>query len=131
MGNAAFRSPTVGARKALAARFGLPYSDDMQDWEWEVADAERFDEFVGVYRLAELSDDERFSLMEVLVQCAEDMELQSNYDTAWSAIESLLLSRPSLHWSTVAYWACLHEAEPVALFRVSGNMRHVWSVISA
>lgn len=125
------RSPTYAARKELALRFALPFAEDMQDWEWEVADVERFDEFIGVYRLASLSDDERFSLMEMLIQCTEDMTLQSNYAAAWSTIEPLLLSRPDLHRSTVAYWACLHEAEPVARFRVSGNMRQLWHVISA
>jgi len=131
MSNAASRSPTAAARKALAARFRLPYSDEMQDWEWEVADAERFGEFVDAYRLAELTDDERFSLVELLVQCAEDLKLPSNYEAAWSAIEPLLLSSPNLHRSTVAYWARLNEVEPQALFQVSENMRRVWSVISA
>lgn len=125
------RSRTYAARKELAARFALPFAEDMQDWEWEVADATRFDEFIGVYRSASLNDDERSSLMEVLIQCTEDMELQSNHVAAWSTIEPLLLARPDLHRSTVAYWACLHEAEPAARFRVSANMRQLWRVISA
>lgn len=125
-----FRSTTNAARKELAARFALRFAEDMQDWEWEVADAKRFDEFIGVYRSAGLNDDERFSLMEMLIQCIEDMELQSNYVAAWSNIEPLLLSRPDLHRSTVAYWACLHEVESLARFRVSEKMRQLWHVIS-
>ncbi|WP_093195206.1 hypothetical protein [Variovorax sp. YR750] len=124
------RSPTCAARRELAARFALPFAEDMQDWEWEVADAARFDELISVYCSANLNDDERFSLMEMLIQCAEDMELQSNYTAAWSTIEPLLLSRPDLHRSTVAYWACLRGTEPEAQFRVSKNMHKVWSVIS-
>jgi hypothetical protein len=34
---------------SLATRFGLPYHDDMQDWEWEVADSARFEEFLATY----------------------------------------------------------------------------------
>ncbi len=37
------------ARKALAARSGRPYSDGMQDWEWEVADAHRVGDFLSTY----------------------------------------------------------------------------------
>lgn len=125
------RAPTYAARKELATRFALPFAEDMQDWEWEVADAERFDEFIDAYRSENLNDDERFSLMELLIQCTEDMGPQSSYDAVWSTIEPLLLSRPDIHRSTVAYWACLHEAEPTARFRASENMHRVWRVISA
>jgi hypothetical protein len=125
------RWPTATARTALAARFDLSYSVDMQDWEWEVADAQRFEEFLDAYRSANLSDDERFSLMEILVQCVEDLALQSTYAAGWSAIEPLLLSNARLHRTTIAYWACLGRSEPEARFQVSASMRHVWGVISS
>lgn len=47
--------PSTEARRALAKRFDLPYADEMQDWEWEIADASRFEEFSAAYSLAELS----------------------------------------------------------------------------
>jgi hypothetical protein len=58
------RWPTSQARMALSARFKLPYDDSMQDWEWEVADPARLSEFLGAYSCGQLTDDERFSLME-------------------------------------------------------------------
>ncbi|MPM16375.1 hypothetical protein SDC9_62754 [bioreactor metagenome] len=125
------RYPTDTARKKLATRFALPFDSSMQDWEWMVADGERFEEFIDVFRLENLNDDERFSLMEVMIQCVEDMELQSEREAAWLSMEPLLLSRPDIHRSTVEYWACLDETESEACFRVSGNMREVWRVISA
>jgi hypothetical protein len=102
----------------------------MQDWEWEVADASRFPELVQLYRSADLSDDERYSLMEMLVQCVEDMADQSVAATAWSQIEPLLLLRPGLHRSTVIYWSCLGEAEPEAQYSVSRHMRALLPSIS-
>lgn len=95
----------------------------MQDWEWEVADASRFADFLDLYRTGELSDDERFSLMEILVQCAEDLEGNSPAKPAWSQIEPLLLQRLELHLSTVVYWACPAEVDPEAQFFVSPYMR--------
>jgi len=95
----------------------------MQDWEWEVADASRFAEFLTLYRDGELSDGERFSLMEILVLCAEDLEGHTPAKPAWSQIEPLLLQRLELHLSTVVYWACSAEVDPEAQFLVSPCMR--------
>lgn len=122
---------TDTARKKLATRFALPFDSSMQDWEWMVANGERFEKFIDVFRLENLNDDELFSLMEVMIQCVEDMELQSEREAAWLSMKPLLLSRPDIHRSTVEYWACLDETESEACFRVSGNMREVWRVISA
>jgi hypothetical protein len=49
LGEPATFIPSTAAREALAARFGLAYSDRMQDWEWEVADVDRFGEFLDAY----------------------------------------------------------------------------------
>jgi hypothetical protein len=63
-----WRFPTEQAIASLAARFDLPNESYMQDWEWEVADPERIDEYITVYNSGELNDDERFTLMETIVQ---------------------------------------------------------------
>lgn len=129
--NGPLRAPTCAARMKLVAQLALRFSVEMQDWEWEVADGGRFGEFLDLYCTGNLNDDERISLMEILIQSGEDMEPPSEFDAAWSALEPLLLSRPELHRSTIMYWACLHETEPAALFRVSANMRKVWRALSA
>jgi hypothetical protein len=114
--------PSTAARKEIAARLSLPYSDQMQDWEWEVADVGRFGEFLDAYRNA-AHDDERFSLMEILIQCVEEMSSLDCYEPAWQAIRSLLLARTNLHRATVQYWACLGETDADAQFFVSRLMR--------
>lgn len=123
--------PSTAARTALAARFGLPYADSMQDWEWEVAEAAKFDEFLGVYRDVNLPDEERASLMEMLLQCIEETESASDFASFWSAIEPLLVARAALHRPTIAYWSCLSEAAPEHCFRVSPFMRRVWKLAEA
>jgi len=60
--------PTRTAIDALAARFGLPNRPDMQDSEWEVAGPTRLDELINAYKSGELDDDERFTLMETIIQ---------------------------------------------------------------
>ncbi|MEJ5151784.1 hypothetical protein WH265_14810 [Comamonas sp. MYb396] len=121
--------PSQMAREALATRFGLPFHYSMQDWEWEVADVKRFDEFFEAYRAEGVTDAERYSLMEILIQCVEEMPL-SLFDSAWQRIELSLLARPEIHASTISYWACLEDIGPEAEFEVSRNMRRIWRMIS-
>ena len=45
----------------------------MQDWEYELADAARFQKSLGAYRCADLSEAELSSLMEVFIQCIEGL----------------------------------------------------------
>lgn len=119
------RYPSTNARKVLAAKFGLPYADAMQDWEWEVADCARFEEFLAGYRSAEITDDERFSLMEFLLQCVEEMPDEERVASAWRAIESHLIDNMNIHRSTVRYWACVGEQNLHSCFRVAPNMRRL------
>lgn len=117
--------PDRTPQRALSERFGLPFSPSMQDWEWEVADASRFDEFVDAFLTGELRDDELVSLMEILVQCTEDAADEHEFVSRWVAVEPLLRGRPRLHEATIQYWACLGEADPEAWFRVSPRMRAI------
>jgi hypothetical protein len=55
----------------------------MQDWPWEVADAERLDEFLAAYEGGNLSEDERFTLMEVILQSFEDLAASTGFDARW------------------------------------------------
>jgi hypothetical protein len=130
MNSASPRYPAASVRLSLASRFGLPYSDDMQDWEWQVADSQRFQEFLVTYRSAELSDDERLSLMEILVQCVDDMGSSSQAGTAWAELEPLLANALQLHGTTIEYWSCLGEANPESQFNVSPQMRKIYALIS-
>src|SRR5262245_26865033 len=70
------RYPTRAGRVALAARLNLTIDPYSQDWEYEVAKPEWFPEWLAVYRDDSLSDDERFSLMEMLIQCVESLSRQ-------------------------------------------------------
>jgi hypothetical protein len=124
------RWPTTDARQSLALRLHLPYDPSMQDWEWEVADPSRFGEFLDTYSHGGLTEDERFALMEVLIQCVEDMGLPADQPSPqWQSVASLLLASADLHASSVRYWACLDDRNLEDCFGVSGPMRHVWQVI--
>ena len=122
------RWPTNAARKSLAARFGLPYDSQMQDWEWEVAHPSRYPAFLAAYRGGGLTDDERFSLMECLVQSVADIPPPPcGPPPEWVAVAELLRADPQLHASTIAYWSGMTGEEGWEWAGVSEAMRRVWA----
>jgi hypothetical protein len=124
------RWPTTAARKSLARRFSLPHEPFSQDWEWEVADPSRFSEFLAAYVSIPLDEDERFSLMEIIIQCIESMDMPSvESSPQWHSVETLLRAHGGLHASSVRYWSCLEDSDLKDCFRVAGPMRAVWEAI--
>jgi len=121
----ATRHPTKAARTALAMRLGFPNNELMQDWEWQVADSSRLSDFFDAYASGQLTDDERFSLVEIIVQSVEDLQTEDAIDIAWTLLEPLLLANSALHESTVEYWARLDANAYDEMFRVSPRMRFV------
>jgi hypothetical protein len=129
------RYPTSAGRRALAARLGLKIDPFSQDWEWEIAEPARFEEWMAVYRSEPLSDDERFSLTEMLIQCVEylvrtcDSPEEVEKMPQWQAVAALLHGNPRLHASSIAYWSVFGHDDPEEQFRVSVPMRHVWAAM--
>jgi hypothetical protein len=129
------RYPTSAGREALASRLGLTINPFSQDWEWEVADPAHFEDWLALYHQSALSDDERFSLMEMLIQCVDDMG--SEVDTPeeveklpqWQAVATLLRSNPQLHASSIVYWSVFGQDDADELFRVSLPMRKLWAAV--
>lgn len=115
---------TKAAQDSLAKRFGLPNHGLMQDWEWEVADVERFDEFLSAYT-SSLPVDQRFSLMEILVQCTEDCRSEPKRLDLWSKIKPVLEQNLDIHTETILYWSRLDAEHEDEMFGVSPLMRRL------
>lgn len=111
---------SAAAIASLAARFSLPNTPDMQDWEWEVADASRIDEFIGAYRGGELDENETFLLAEMLMQSFEDIGATFSDHPSWGAFMALLDENLEHHLHTIWYWG---DPEDEADFFVSRELR--------
>lgn len=96
--------PNTNARVALAKRLNLAYLENMQDWEYEVADISRIDDFLNTYDLNDITEDERFLLIEMLFQSFEEVD-DLEKDTRWYRTLSLVENNLDLHTQTVLYWA--------------------------
>ncbi|EFF82415.1 hypothetical protein HMP0015_2138 [Acinetobacter haemolyticus ATCC 19194] len=96
--------PNTNTRVALAKRLNLAYLENMQDWEYEVADISRIDDFLNTYDLNDITEDERFLLIEMLFQSFEEAD-DLEKDTRWYRTLSLVENNLDLHTQTVLYWA--------------------------
>lgn len=100
------RYPARRAIDALASRFGLRNETLMQDWQWEVADPERLDEFLVAYDLPDLTDDERFVLAEIIIESFEESSADLQHDPRWHILLDRLNRNIAIHAHTVWYWSC-------------------------
>lgn len=120
-----WRFPSRKAIASLAKRFDLPNTLEMQDWEWEVADSDRIDEFVSAYESGELDDDEKFTLMETIIQSFEDLETALSNNKKWSHVLELIEKNINLHIYSVWYWSDLKTVGEDKRWRVSRYMRSI------
>jgi hypothetical protein len=127
------RYPTRAAIDSLSARFGLRNDTGMQDWEYEVADASRTEEFLCALECDDLTDDERFTLSETVMQCFEDLACAGIHlptSQQWLRFVNLLRARPSLHAHTLCYWA-LADSPVEHAWHVSPYVRPLWAEFAA
>jgi hypothetical protein len=122
-----WRFPTAAAVDALARRFALPNDPNMQDWPWEVADPERLDEFLAAYEGDELSDDERFVLMEMILQAFEDVGRSTGFDPRWLRTLEAIDRNIDLHAHSVWYWSMLETEDPEDQWLVTPFLRRILS----
>ena len=122
-----WRFPTREAIDRLAQRFGLPNTSDMQDWEWEVADETRISEFLTAYVMGGLSHDERFVLLEILLQSFEQSTRDLEGDGLWKRLLSLIDRNIELHIYSVWYWSYVGYDNPEDWYRVTPFLRAILS----
>ena len=120
-----WRFPTRAAIDSLATRFGFPNTPRMQDWEWEVADPARIEEFFAIYQSGELGDDERFTLMETILQSFEDLPQPIGSDPRWKLALELLDGNIRLHIYSVWYWSDVENENGEDAWRVTPFLRTI------
>jgi hypothetical protein len=125
-----WRCPTREAIDKLAIRFGLPNFSWMQDWEYQVSDHTRIDEFLTAYETEALSDDEKFTLMETVIDSFEQLAgtgCDIAADLRWQRTISALDKNISLHAYSVWYWCRLDAEHEDEVFRVTPFVRQVFA----
>ena len=115
---------TDKAIAALARRFGLDVNPYSQDWPWEVADPRRLQDYVDAYDSGELTEDEKFVLMDMILQAAEEQKDPLDANPIYARILQRLEQNFDLHRQQMTYWARL-DSELEDAFSESPSLRRL------
>jgi len=117
---------TAAAIAKLNRMLQLPAEGAEQDWELQLGDAARLDEFVRVYETAELDDEDRRALMSLIVASADAaLGAGTPGPPEQARIAALLVRDAHLHRTLLDYWSQGDVDEPEAQFLISPWMREV------
>jgi hypothetical protein len=112
------------AIKRLNTLLSLPYRDGMQDWDIELADSNRVQEFCDVYESEGLDSNEKQALMALIIASYDDyLEERGNEVFLWNKIAALLRKDCDLHKSTMLYWLCVDNEELIGEFAITPLIR--------
>ncbi len=76
-----------------------------QDWDIELADPDRVDEFVSYAEKHALSGDEKHALLALILGSLEDLaNREAVSSTLWDRVARLLRADPGLHADLVEQW---------------------------
>lgn len=126
------RFRTAHAIKILNNALELPATGQEQDWDIELADAKRIQEFIDFYSNSDWNEDELFALMSLIIASYDETIREHGHQPEiWEQIAKQLLQQSELHESTLEYWACLDEDIPEYRFYISPYIRELLADIEA
>lgn len=122
------RYPTAAAIRRINSLLGISEDQYGQDWEFEMSDASRLHEYLDIYENQLTNDDERFSLMAMIVDAYEHSDLDPDM---WSRIRGHLKAEFHVHQYTVLYWCVMEEEfydkEVGNWWDITPRMRELWN----
>ena len=109
-------------------RFNEPsqsYTGTEQDWDIEMADSGRINDFLKFYQKNELTSDKRVAVMSLILASYEDY-LNENHlaiDNKWDEIKLLLQSERRIFADLIDYWSLGNETNEDDFFRITSLIR--------
>ena len=120
------RHPTREAINKFNKLLNLHEDPLMQDWEIECADPSRVEDFLDCYRNSATTDDERFTLMALILGSFEEYHgLASPKPEVWQSIRDILSSESTLHKDHIEYYSCSETEVQEEWFPITPLIRTV------
>lgn len=108
----------------LTAMLRLPATGAEQDWDIELADANRVDEFIEAYEHADLRPPDRVALMALVLSSTNALiEAEDQAPATWATIARLLAQDKELHAEALSYWARTDTDDPEEWFPLTSYLR--------
>lgn len=87
-------------------RLNLRATGREQDWEVELADSSRVDEFISIYESNMLSDDKKFALMALITASLDDLaSIKAIGDDVMKRVVKILCDDYDLNKPLIDYWS--------------------------
>ncbi len=118
---------TKDAIEYLNKNLSLPSTGIEQDWEIELADLNRIEEFVLFYRNSSLNEEEKRALMSLVIASYDDYLNEkhiSNKNYENEIKELLKLDKP-LFSELIDYWSLEGESDPENYFKITPFIRNI------
>jgi len=99
--------PDQISREKLAGGLGLDFNENMQDWEYEISNPKRIDEFINEYDKEGTTNKEKEILMEIILDSSNDLCIENERDFQTKYLKRLierLEKNSDLHKGTIKYW---------------------------
>ena len=120
------RHPTRKAINKFNALLGLNEEPHMQDWEIECSDPNRLTEFIEAYKHNTESDDERYTLMALILGSFEEYHCMTPPNsTFWPIIKELLSKHRVVHQDLIDYYSCPESSNEEEQFPITAQMREL------
>lgn len=103
----------------------LPYTGTEQDWEIEMADANRLAEFVEYYKYTYLHSEAKIAVMALIISSYDDLlNLKMSHDFEdWNEIEILVKKDRKLFEGIIKYWSL--EGSESGFFSITPLVRRL------
>lgn len=111
----------------LSKELMLPYTGLEQDWDLEMADPNRINDFLEFYHQHDLPTDRKKALMSLVLASYEDFlnENDLEVDDRWNHIKIILESEKLAFIDLINYWSLSNEVEQDNLFRITPLIRNI------
>ncbi|KYH06704.1 hypothetical protein A1704_23105 [Chryseobacterium cucumeris] len=114
----------------LTKNLNLQYTlSDYQDWEFIVGKPEDIEEYINYYT-TEADEDNKFALMEIIIQATEDQTMENDFLKYLKIVLKLLKENFRLHEYSVFYWSCFENENIEDCWKVSPYIRELWQECS-
>lgn len=119
-----FRCSTNEAILKIAKELHLKYNSGMQDWEWEIANPKHIEKYIEHYKSLK-DDDEKFTLMEIIIQALTDQE-EEELIKYWKEVKEFLKANFGVHEYSIFYWSCFENENVEECWQITPQMRSLW-----
>lgn len=110
----------------LSKKLLLPYTGIEQDWDIEMANSNRINDFLKFYQQNDLLVDEKIAVMSLILASYEDFLNESDleFDYRWDDISFILESERVIFEDLINYWSLSDEIGEDNIFRITLLIRN-------